>query len=351
MRKFALLIFIFGSCVKTSPAKESFKGFVTHHHTITRELQIAVFVPDNYDPHHAYPVLYFNDGEGLEAGSYLDMEALAGLIKKDQMESLILVGVYAQGNRNERYNPYLDSSIVAESGPYHPQGDRYSRQIAEVLLPYVEKRYTIDEKRRGLIGISLGGLQAGWMALKYPGTFSFTGALSPAFWVKDYALLKEAMPNGLQSTRFYFDMGTGEWNYYLPLIKRLEEVELVYGKNIFYREIPGARHQDQDWKDRMISIIRLFLMKEPGSPQKWTVEVECIPSRSRPGHFFQRINPVVFLDDGIAFSLAYSADYSIIKGIGRVEEDGRYEVIEGNTMVVLVKNGNWSEKVRVKTCK
>lgn len=345
---FPVIFFLF--CSPFIWAGNPLNGFVTNHHTITRELEVTVFVPEDYDPGKAYPVLYFNDGEGFEAGLHLDFSAITHLIKKGELPSLIMVAIYAGGNRHEKYNPYMDSTIMQSSGPYFPKGEQYSRQLVNVLLPFIEQKYSINKEKRGLIGISLGGLQSSWLALKHPGVFSFIGSISPAFWVKNYALLKEDMSQALKSTRFYFDIGTGEWNYYLPFIKRLEEAGLEYGKDIFYREIPGARHLNQDWKGRMVSIVRLFLLDLPGALTSWTIEVECIPSARQPGRFFRRINPVVFLEGNIPYSLAYAAKYTIVKGSGVVKEDGRFEIKEGNSMTVEVSYREWSKKVKVKNC-
>ncbi len=332
-------------------AQRPFNGFVTKHHNITSELEIVVFVPDNYSPKNTYPILYFNDGQGFEVGAHLSFEELGELIKLGEIEPMILVGIYTGGNRRQRYNPYLDSNIVKRNPEFTPLGDRYSRHVVNVLLPFMEKRYSIRKSKVGMVGISLGGLQVTWMMMKYPKTFSFIAALSPAFWVKEFAINKEPLPENLKDTRFYFDMGTGEWNYYLPLIQTMKKGGMQYGKELFYREIPGARHINADWKNRMISIIRLFLLDEVGDPKRLTIEVECIPSQRTPGLFFQRINPVVYLKNEIPYSLAYEANYKIIKGVGEVKEDGRFKVTEGNTMTVEVSYGKWVKKVKVKNCK
>ena len=79
--------------------------------------------------------------------------------------------------------------------------------------------------------------------------------------------------------------------------------------------------------------------------------MECIPSIRNPNLFYQRINAVVSIDQSIPYSLAYMANYKIIKGKGEVTEDGRFKIEEGNSMTVEVSFGNWVKNVKVKTCK
>lgn len=347
-RRLIIAILFFSSPIW---AKNTFDHFTPQHHTLSRELEVDVYVPTPYQENHSYPVIYFNDGEGLNEKGYLPLKELEKSIKKGQMQPFIMVAIYAGGRRTSRYTPYEDPWVSRQWGEYTPQAERYTRRLTQQLLPFIEKKYSVDNSQRAMIGLSLGGLQATWMALMEPGLFSFVGALSPSYWVGDYALLKESIQPEAASTRFYFDIGTAEWNYYVPFVRQLEKAGLEYGKNIFYREITGAAHRYEDWKNRIIPIIRLFLTKDVGPPQDWEVVVECIPSQSRPGLFFQRLNPIVELEDDIFYSLAYAADFSIVKGAGKIEEDGRFEVTEGNSMRVQVRYGDWTKEVKVKNCK
>ena len=329
----------------------SFSVFQKKHHTLSRELEVDVFFPDNYSNDTPYPIIYFNDGEGLKENGYFPFEEIERAIKKGTLAPFIMVGIYAGSDRTSRYTPFDDPWISANWGAYKPLADRYSTQLIRQLIPYIEQRYTVDTSRRAIVGMSLGGLHAAWIAMNNPRLFSFVGALSPSFWVNDYELIKHPPAPSLKGTRFYFDMGTSEWNYYLPLIRQLEDRGLEYGESLFYYEVPDARHLTEDWKKRLLPIIRLFLSEKPSLTENWEVIIECIPSQSRPGHIFQRINPIVYLEGNIPYSLAYEAEYTLLKGKGTIQEDGSIEVGEKVKLILKVRHRDKSRIINVKKCK
>jgi len=262
-----------------------------------------------------------------------------------------MVGVHAGSNRNNKYIPYDDPWITQNWGSYTPDAASYSQSFVGEIIPYVEERFNIDEKRRAIFGMSLGGLHAAWIGLKYPDYFSFVGAMSPSFWVDNYSILNESVKELTTSNHFYFDMGTREWNYYVPFITTLKRGGLRYGKNIFYYEVFGGSHSGGDWGRRIHIPFLLFLNGGSNSGVvNYELFNECIPSVVTPGLYFQRLNPVVTFEDGIKYSLTTEAGYEIIEGDGEVTTDGRYEVANGSSMKVKVSYSNWSQEIVLTNC-
>lgn len=320
-------------------------SFTVHTFKIYDDLTVDVYTPTAPHPSDAYPIIYFNDGDVFKSTiSSLTSYRFEG---EGAIEPFIMVGVYSGGNRTNWYTPYNDGWITENWGPYAPSARFYTERFIAEIIPLVEAGYSIDPQRRAIFGFSLGGLHAAWATINYPETFSFSASLSPSFWVGDYAIFEE--PSSQTSGTFYFDIGTKEWNNYVPLIGSLENEGLKYGKNIFYYEVPNGLHSEADWAARLHIPLGLFLNGPPTEVKQYDVVVECIPSQSMAGVTFQRINPIVTFTNGIRYSLSTSASYQIVSGAGEVLADGQFDVQAG-AMEVEISLGAWSEHLTVSDC-
>ena len=343
---FYLLLVLLASCREEQPSVVD-RTYLQESYFLPSGIDLDIYFPDDYDDDHQYPIIYFNDGDGF-ANVFTTMTE-----SKDEeilAEPFILVGLHAGQNRLNRYIPYSDPWITQNWGQYSPLAESYSENVIKKVLPFVEGRFNIDEERRAIFGISLGGLQATWMSMKYPETFKFSAGLSPSFWVDEYAILSESTRGITDSNRFYFDVGTKEWNYYIPLIATLQYAGLDYGEEIFYYEVENAAHNSFDWSDRIHIPFKIFLT-QPGENTivGYNLINECIPSQSVSGRFFQKLNPIVEFRNGITYSLITEASYRIIQGLGTIASDGRYTV-DSETMTVLVEFGDWSEEIILQNC-
>ena len=319
------------------------ESFTKLRHTFDNGQVIDIYVPPEYDSVSSYPVLYFNDGE-----NYRD---IFNFLTFDYPEPFIMVGLHAGGSRNSKYIPYEDEWITRNWGSYTPKAAQYAQHLVDEVIPYVDEVVNVDENRRAIFGISLGGLNATWVALEYPDYFSFSAGISHSYWVGDHALLNESVEELTRSNRFYFDIGTREWNYYVPFINTLKDARLRYGREIYYYEVFGASHSSGDWAQRIDIPFKLFLNGGVNSRSvDYQLTVECIASQVTPGLFFQRLNPTARFDDGVIYSLTTEATYEIIDGNGEVTWDGRFEVSPGGTMTVEVTYEDWSVQVDLNNC-
>lgn len=309
---------------------------------------LSIYLPPGYDENDAYPVVYCNDGQtlfGAKENSWALQETLDKLIRKKQIYPVIVVGIHSGSSRSSNYLPYEDEWIRENWSDYVPQAKQYTEKLIEFVIPHIDSAYaTIPEKSdRAIMGASLGGLHATWAALHYPAYFSMAGAFSPSYWVADYQIFEDAK-KAESDQKFYFDIGTGEWNYYVPMIPVFGQ---VYGENVFYYEVPESTHTPQAWGTRVHNALLLFAGNDPGDSE-WEVEIEVIKSQSRSNVFYQRLNPVIRYQNGLTFSLALAANYELQNPKdGELGEDGSFKFINPEDLEVIVSYKGESKRLKI----
>lgn len=302
--------------------------------------KVDVYLPANYSENKAYPVIYFNDGQMLfKSGQSIRLrEKLDKLIAKKQIEPIIVVGIYADIERTSNYVPYNDAYIAQNDFLFQPKAKTYAKDLTKKIIPYIDKKYSTlkDKEGRAIFGFSHGGLNATWLLLNYPNFFSMAAALSPSFWVANYQIFEEAKKFTAPS-KIWFDIGTQEWNYYVPMIQPLLEAGGTYGTNVFYYEVLHGTHQANSWASRIHFPIQIFAGTNPAKPQTMETFVEVIPSQSRKNIYFQRLNPIITLSNGVKFSLANQAKYTLLNSEdGKILDDGRFEFHTGKDLEVEI---------------
>ncbi|MBV6646677.1 MAG: esterase family protein [Cyclobacteriaceae bacterium] len=271
---------------------------------------LDVYLPPSYNANRCYPIVYANDGESLFGfASWRVEELLDSLIGKKIIEPIVMVGIYEKGKRNNYYIPYEDAFVAKGWGSYLPEAENYTRDVVEVIKPFIEGMYPTCNEDRAIMGASFGGLQSSWAGLKYPDVFSMSIAFSPSYWVKDYAFFKEKIPD--RKTSFWFDIGTAEWNILTPFLENLVDAGYEIGQNCFYLEVPDGQHHYLDWKERMAYPLIAFTKTNGFEPKSMKVELEYIESQKDPGSYFKRINPVITLKNKMKFSACLAADFHI----------------------------------------
>ncbi len=309
------------------------------------DLWINISTPSDYDENIKYPVLYYNDGD-LYAGVF-------GLLTTLEAPPFIMVGISGDNDRGERFSPYEDPEL----GDITPQASVYSDAIIDDIIPFVEDKYSIDNTKKAIFGISLGGLHATWMAIEYPQVFSFVGALSPSYWVSNEALFGEDLSNLVQSeisipTKIYFDRGTGEWRNHLSFVSRLKAAGLIYGKSLYYYEVIGGQHTTQFWQARIEIPFRLFLEGINASDEPIDLECRAYCAMDLTNNNFSttRINPIIEYESGIKFSVISEAEYRIVSGSGRIAEDGTYTVTSDSPMEVEASYLDEKDRATLNKC-
>lgn len=142
------------------------------------EYKIKITLPNNYDSNKSYKVLYYLDSWWL---SEIVLGSYAILNITEYVEEVVFVGISANGNQldwnirrvmdytptpydTERWNKLQKSGFVIKSGgadrnPSTTGGaNKFIDFLSNKVFTFVEDKHPNLQKRRGLIGHSLGGL-------------------------------------------------------------------------------------------------------------------------------------------------------------------------------------------------
>lgn len=323
-----------------TPVEVKTSEFSKIERVVIEDRQIDIYLPPNYNPKLSYKVIYFNDGHKLfGTGWHLEV-TLDELITTKVVEPLVVVGIYNDADRNNDLIPYDDLWIQQNWSNYSPMAASYSLFIRDKIIPFVEKKYAIREgaSNRALAGASLGGLHAMWEGVQSPDYWGLVIAMSPSFWVKEYQIFETINLSENYPSKIWFDIGatTGEWNYYVPVIDILKDKGLVYGTDYFYYEDPDGYHNDASWSKRIIYPLKIFSASGTLTPVSMDIEIEVIKS-AQSELYFQRINPIITLNNGVVFSASTQANYELVNvSDGAIQSDGRFAFTNDQDLEVKI---------------
>ena len=166
------------------------ENFGSQHLGVPRN--VLVYLPPGYglDESKRYPVFYMHDGQNLInpqesfGGVVWGVDETAQeLILTEQVEPLIIVGIYNTGDKRiDEYTP-----VKSAGGRMRGRGgnaDQYGRMIIEELKPFIDREYLTkpEAEHTALGGSSLGGLVSLHLGIKRPDVFSRLAVMSPAVW-------------------------------------------------------------------------------------------------------------------------------------------------------------------------
>ena len=154
------------------------------------ERELNVWLPASYGSgDRTYSALFVIDG-GMEQ----DFHHISGLAQlatiNGSFQELIVVGIKTENRFMELTHKPTDPRYIrtpATAG----KSDIFLRHITDEVIPFVNKRYRVGE-RRAVIGESLAGLFVAEVFLKSPRTFTDYIAISPSLWWDDKRLAKNA---------------------------------------------------------------------------------------------------------------------------------------------------------------
>lgn len=232
---------------------------------------VLVYLPPGYgvDAARRYPVLYMHDGQNLInpqdafGGVVWGVDETAQeLILTEQIELLIIVGIYNTGDKRiDEHTP-----VKSAGGRIRGRGgraDHYGRMIIEELKPFIDREYLTKPEAEftALGGSSLGGLVSLYLGFKRPDVFSRLAVLSPAVWwannriIREAALLGERLP-----LKIWLDIGRSEGSRIKHQVRALKEILRANGwendADLAYFEFPEARHDESAWAARFGLVLR-----------------------------------------------------------------------------------------------
>lgn len=224
-----------------------------------RRHQFRVFYPPGYHENtlRHYPVLYMKDGQNLffqdEAfgGQHWRIaETLQRLDAMNSIEQVIVVGVYPKDRELDYTAPGYES---------------YGRFLTQSLKPYIDAHYRTrsDARSTAVMGSSLGGVVALYLAWQHPDVFGAAACLSSTFGWRDNLAERVAM-EPKRPVQLYLDSGWPNDNFEATRHMRslLLSRGFQAGSDLHYFAFPDAAHNEHHWAMRAHLPFQLFFAPE-----------------------------------------------------------------------------------------
>lgn len=169
----------------TQPLPAIFHGRLLQDQLLTSNVlgyqtMYSVYLPPNYQPagKDVFPVLYVLDGyEYLHERMGNMTTILDNLIHLKNIKPVIVIFIDHREPINRANNRRMQELAMNEN---------YLHFLTDELLPAIEKTYPISTQPqdRAILGTSMGGLSAAYVAFSKPEFFGLAGIQSPAFWFR-----------------------------------------------------------------------------------------------------------------------------------------------------------------------
>ena len=143
-----------------------YTGLTITSKNMARKMSYSVWLPNGYDENKTYPFLYLL--HGYEQGDQTNLDRCW----VDKGNARQIAQSYVQGGG-------VPMVIVMPNGLSSFYQGNYETYLHEELIPFVEKSFGGNGKR-AIAGLSMGGYGTLYNALKYPASFTYAYAMSPA---------------------------------------------------------------------------------------------------------------------------------------------------------------------------
>lgn len=243
---------------------------------------IRVWLPDEYDGHCRFPVLYLHDGQNLfdETNTPNNRWHVNWAMNDLCKESLpaIIVGIDNAATRmselcpNLPVNPDIFDICQISRNPIVPSGHLYAKFIVEQLKPFIDQKFATiaDQKHTAIGGSSMGGLMSLYMILEYPDIFSKAMVFSPNFvtfthdillkWIHQYDYEKQK-----DNRIFIFHGGIGLEATNWPLVQEVSSALEAHGfDNTHLALVYDSRqpHYETAWRKYFTEAFRFLFLKD-----------------------------------------------------------------------------------------
>ncbi len=139
------------------------------------QVMYSIYLPPDYNPNTKYPTLYVTDGyEYMHPKMGNMITVLNNLIHSKKIEPVLVVFVDQRNPINRAENRRMRELAMNKV---------YLTFYLEELLPEVERNYSVKKgpEHRGILGTSMGGLNAAYFSFSRPDIFGLSAIQSPAF--------------------------------------------------------------------------------------------------------------------------------------------------------------------------
>lgn len=139
------------------------------------QVMYSIYLPPDYNPNTKYPTLYVTDGyEYMHPKMGNMITVLNNLIHSKKIEPILVVFVDQRNPINRAENRRMRELAMNKA---------YLSFYLEELLPEVERNYSVKKgpEHQGILGTSMGGLNAAYFSFSRPDIFGLSAIQSPAF--------------------------------------------------------------------------------------------------------------------------------------------------------------------------
>lgn len=241
---------------------------------LENQRDVDIFLPPSYArSRRRYPVIYMHDGQNLAdphrafAGTWELPRTLNALAARG-LETIV-VGIPNSGaERLREYSPFADRRHGGGGG------DAYLAFVERTLKPLVDRRVRTRPEREatGMFGSSMGGLISLYSFFRAPATFGFVGAMSPALWFGERAIIDYIEHDGTPPGHLYLDVGTDEGTGTLrdaeQLVAVLEKKGYAVGGSLSFGAVEGGRHEEAHWAERLGPALEFLLKRVPAARRR-----------------------------------------------------------------------------------
>jgi iron(III)-enterobactin esterase len=267
------------SSVPYQPYKLETLGILSESMGSDRIAQI--YLPGSYaqNPQQRYPVLYSFDGQQLPEMNF--EQNLNQLVSSGQIAPVIVVAVFSTEGDLRREE--LGTGTTLNMLGWGTQSDAFNQFVISELLPRVNQGYRTltGAANTGVMGWSLGGLTAFYIAWQNPDVFGTVGAFSPSFWwrtpsAEGEELQARVVPNLVRGStarsgmRMWFEAGTAEQPYsdvdHNGVIDMIQDVQDTMsllsakgyqnGTDMVYVQVEGGQHELATWETVMPNFLK-----------------------------------------------------------------------------------------------
>ena len=234
------------------------------------ERPLYVWVPSSYHENgdRSYPVLYMQDGQNLFSdelafGREWQVDEQMARLGSLGLEAIVVGIPNAGEQRMAEYSPFCD-------GAGNPgRGDQYLQFLFDDVMPLIQRTFRVTHTREttGIMGSSLGALISLYAFFRHRERFGFVGAMSPALWFNNCALLELIERETFVEGRIYLDIGTAEGDEHIAHVQQLHGGLLRKGyrpgETLFYVEEDQASHDEEAWARRLRTALYFLLPCDP----------------------------------------------------------------------------------------
>jgi len=203
-------------------------------------------------------VIYMFDGQNVFdnatafSGEWNVDETLDSLHQQRGFSCIVVAIYHGDSERLNEQTPWPDEQKRGGDGA------KFAKFIVQDLKPYIDKHYRTLPNRdnTAIIGSSLGGLMALYMALEYPETFGKAGVLSPSLWWSENIYEQMLKFKKKKFQKIYISAGEQESERMAADMERVAKMmqSIGFAENEMLVNIdPNGKHNEQFWRKEFVS--------------------------------------------------------------------------------------------------